>query len=136
MSNEQLRPASKCTPPQDSLSRPRFAKLEPLSSESAVPALVPGQRGCLRTSSDGTIIEEIIGYAGFEKSGSEVDGRPCKIVLKKDIWLMWTEFNWLDALWPGKLALAARPRGGDLLPKTAPQRRWIDRYAAIQAGAK
>jgi protein-tyrosine phosphatase len=26
---------------------------------------------------------------------------------------MWTELHWLDGSWPGKLALAARPRGGD-----------------------
>lgn len=28
---------------------------------------------------------------------------------------MWTELYWLDGVWPGKLALAARPRGGDWL---------------------
>src|SRR6202453_4760101 len=28
---------------------------------------------------------------------------------------MWTELYWIDGLWPGKLALAARPRGGDWL---------------------
>jgi protein-tyrosine phosphatase len=28
---------------------------------------------------------------------------------------MWTELYWVDGLWPGKLALAARPRGGDWL---------------------
>lgn len=26
---------------------------------------------------------------------------------------MWTELHWLDGSWPGKLAVAARPRGGD-----------------------
>ena len=28
---------------------------------------------------------------------------------------MWTELYWVDGPWPGKLALAARPRGGDWL---------------------
>jgi hypothetical protein len=28
---------------------------------------------------------------------------------------MWTEFYWVDGPWPGKLALASRPRGGDWL---------------------
>lgn len=28
---------------------------------------------------------------------------------------MWTELYWLDGPWPGKLAVAARPRGGDWL---------------------
>ena len=28
---------------------------------------------------------------------------------------MWTELYWVDGLWPGKLALAARPRGGEWL---------------------
>ena len=28
---------------------------------------------------------------------------------------MWTQLYWLDGPWPGKLALAARPRGGDWL---------------------
>lgn len=28
---------------------------------------------------------------------------------------MWTKLNWVEGPWPGKLALAARPRGGDWL---------------------
>ncbi|MGO9863504.1 MAG: dual specificity protein phosphatase family protein [Terriglobales bacterium] len=28
---------------------------------------------------------------------------------------MWTELHWVDGPWPGKLALASRPRGGDWL---------------------
>lgn len=28
---------------------------------------------------------------------------------------MWTELHWIDGPWPGKLAVAARPRGGDWL---------------------
>jgi len=28
---------------------------------------------------------------------------------------MWTELYWVDGPWPGKLAMAARPRGGDWL---------------------
>jgi protein-tyrosine phosphatase len=28
---------------------------------------------------------------------------------------MWTEFYWVDGPWPGKLAVASRPRGGDWL---------------------
>ncbi len=28
---------------------------------------------------------------------------------------MWTELHWVDGSWPGKLALAARPRGGEWL---------------------
>jgi len=28
---------------------------------------------------------------------------------------MWTELYWVDGPWPGRLALAARPRGGDWL---------------------
>ena len=28
---------------------------------------------------------------------------------------MWTELHWVDGPWPGRLALAARPRGGDWL---------------------
>ncbi|MGH9643667.1 MAG: protein-tyrosine phosphatase family protein [Terriglobales bacterium] len=28
---------------------------------------------------------------------------------------MWTQLYWVDGPWPGKLALAARPRGGDWL---------------------
>ena len=28
---------------------------------------------------------------------------------------MWTELHWVDGPWPGKLAMAARPRGGDWL---------------------
>lgn len=29
--------------------------------------------------------------------------------------MMWTKLHWVDGIWPGKLALAARPRGGDWL---------------------
>src|SRR5271167_4855928 len=28
---------------------------------------------------------------------------------------MWTELHWVDGPWPGKLAVASRPRGGDWL---------------------
>ena len=28
---------------------------------------------------------------------------------------MWTQLHWIDGPWPGKLALAARPRGGEWL---------------------
>jgi protein-tyrosine phosphatase len=28
---------------------------------------------------------------------------------------MWTELHWINGPWPGKLAVAARPRGGDWL---------------------
>jgi len=28
---------------------------------------------------------------------------------------MWTQLHWVEGPWPGKLALAARPRGGDWL---------------------
>ncbi len=28
---------------------------------------------------------------------------------------MWTELHWVDGPWPGKLAMSARPRGGDWL---------------------
>lgn len=28
---------------------------------------------------------------------------------------MWTELHWVDGPWPGKLALASRPRGGEWL---------------------
>jgi protein-tyrosine phosphatase len=28
---------------------------------------------------------------------------------------MWTELHWVEGPWPGRLALAARPRGGDWL---------------------
>ena len=27
----------------------------------------------------------------------------------------WTKLHWVDGPWPGKIALAARPRGGDWL---------------------
>ena len=29
--------------------------------------------------------------------------------------MMWTKLHWVDGPWPGRLALAARPRGGDWL---------------------
>lgn len=29
--------------------------------------------------------------------------------------MMWTELHWIEGPWPGKLAMAARPRGGDWL---------------------
>jgi hypothetical protein len=45
--------------------------LELLASESAVPSLVPGQRSCLKTRFDGTIIDETIGYTGFEEEEAE-----------------------------------------------------------------
>src|ERR1700733_10734044 len=29
--------------------------------------------------------------------------------------MIWTELHWVEGPWPGKLALAARPRGGEWL---------------------
>jgi len=45
---------------------------------------------------------------------------------------MLTELHWVDGPWPGRLAVAARPRGGDWLavPEKEEQGRWIDYYAA------
>ena len=30
---------------------------------------------------------------------------------------MWTELHWVNGPWPGRLALSARPRGGEWLPE-------------------
>ena len=37
---------------------------------------------------------------------------------------MWTELHWVDGPWPGRLALAARPRGGDWLGDEMAGWRW------------
>ena len=42
---------------------------------------------------------------------------------------MWTELHWVDGPWPGRIALAARPRGGDWLEEEL--RHW--RSAGIDA---
>ena len=46
---------------------------------------------------------------------------------------MWTELHWVEGPWPGKLALASRPRGGDWLEDemTAWRRAGVDTVLSL-----
>jgi protein-tyrosine phosphatase len=44
---------------------------------------------------------------------------------------MWTELYWVEGPWPGKLALAARPRGGDWLEDEIASWRGAGIYAVL-----
>jgi len=58
----------------------------------------------------------IIAYYILRQRGVDVDSLPRDVVVKEQDWsTMWTELHWVEGPWPGKLALAARPRGGDWL---------------------
>jgi hypothetical protein len=97
-----------------SLNAVKLAQMERLSTEALQISLLPGKPGCLKSRPDGTILDGHHRVYILRQRGVDGDGLPRDIIDRE--WLrMRTEFYWLDEPWPGRLALAARPRGGDWL---------------------
>jgi len=102
--------------PNSSLSLAKLVQMERLSTEALLRSLEPGQRDCLKARPDGTLLDGHHRIHILRKRGVAVDTLPREIVVKRETLTMWTELHWINGPWPGKLALAARPRGGDWLP--------------------
>jgi hypothetical protein len=80
MPNPPLKPLH----PVTSLSPAKLAQMELLSTDELTLSLVPGQRDCLKTRPDGTILDGHHRIHILRKRGLDVDGLPREIVEKKD----------------------------------------------------
>lgn len=78
MSNQQHFPVLKSLHSEDSLIPLKLSQLDQLSTEALVQSLVPGQRDCLKTRPDGTIID---GHHRIHV----LRRRPREIILKEEL---------------------------------------------------
>ena len=83
MPNQQPLPILKALHPEDSLIPSKLDRLDRLSTDVLVQSLAPGQRDCLKTRLDGTIIDEHHRIHVLLKRGVNVDALPRGIVLKE-----------------------------------------------------
>ena len=68
--------------PDSSLNAGKLAKMERLPTEVLLASLVPGLRDCLKTRSDGTILDGHHRIHILRKRGVDVDRLPRDIVVK------------------------------------------------------
>ena len=108
-------PALKALHPETSLSPAKLDQLQRLSSDALMNSLVPGQRDCLKTRRDGTIIDGHHRIHVLRAARSGCRHAPAGDHREERVVTMGTELHWVDGPWPGRLAIAARPRGGDWL---------------------
>jgi hypothetical protein len=105
------RPALRLLHGEDAFILSKLAQLEQCSTETLLQSLAPGRRDCLKVRPDGTIIDGNHRIHILRKHEVDVDALPREIILKEEA--MWTQIHWVDGPWPGRLGLAARPRGGE-----------------------
>jgi hypothetical protein len=84
MSDPRPYPTLKSLHPETSLSAAKLAQLQRLSSDELMTSLRPGERDCLKTRLDGTIIDGHHRIHVLRERGVEVDTLPREIVVKKD----------------------------------------------------
>jgi hypothetical protein len=68
--------------PDSSLIGVKLAKMEDASTETLKASLLPGQRDCLKTREDGTILDGHHRIYVLRKRGVDVDALPREIVKK------------------------------------------------------
>jgi hypothetical protein len=78
-------PALKALHPETSLSPAKLAQLQRLSSDALMNSLVPGQRDCLKTRLDGTIIDGHHRIHVLRLRGVDVDVLPREIIAKREL---------------------------------------------------
>ncbi len=78
-------PALKALHPETSLSPAKLAQLQRLSSDALMNSLVPGQRDCLKTRRDGTIIDGHHRIHVLRLRGVDVDVLPREIIAKREL---------------------------------------------------
>lgn len=103
--------------PDTAIDPVKLAKFGRLSTEAILNSLSPGQEGCLKTREDRTILDGHHRICELRKRGIIVDDLPRDIIPKQQEARLRVsgELYWLEGAWPGKLAIAPRPRGGDWL---------------------
>ena len=85
MSNPRPYPALKALHPETSLSPAKLAQLPRLSSDVLMNSLVPGERDCLKTRRDGTIIDGHHRIHVLRLRGVDVDMLPREIIAKREL---------------------------------------------------
>jgi hypothetical protein len=78
-------PALKGLHPKTSLNPAKLAQLERLSTYALLNSLVPGQRDCLKTRLDRTIIDGHHRIHILRERGVDVDTLPREIIVKMDL---------------------------------------------------
>lgn len=80
-----------------------------LATEVLKDCFRPGQKACLgRNDTGGNHRVHIL-----RQRGVDADRLPREIMVRENEQLMQRDLYWIDGLWPGKLAIGPRPRGGD-----------------------
>jgi len=82
MSKSRQYPALKPLHPETSLSAPKLAQMESLTTDVLKQSLMPGQKDCLKIRPDGTILDGHHRIHILRKRGVDVDTLPHEIVVK------------------------------------------------------
>jgi hypothetical protein len=77
--------ALKALHPETSLSPAKLTQLQRLSTDALMNSLVPGERDCLKTRLDGTIIDGHHRIHVLRERGVDVDLLPREIIAKSDL---------------------------------------------------
>ena len=85
MTNQYRYPPLRPLHPNTAISSPKLAELERLSTDAIRLSLAPGQRDCLKTRADGTIIDGHHRIHVLRERGVDVDALPREIVVKADL---------------------------------------------------
>lgn len=109
--------------PDSSLSGAKLKGMEQLQTETLERSLLPGGKDSLKVRPDGTILDGHHRIRILRDQGVDVDSLPRRPFLggsdtqsrKQQHVTMKAELYWIDGPWPGKLAIASRPRGNDWL---------------------
>ena len=84
MSSSSSRPPLIPLHPDISLSPPKLAGMERGTTEALVKSLLPGQKDCLKTRPDGTILDGHHRVHVLRARGVDVDSLPREIIVKED----------------------------------------------------
>jgi len=79
------RPPLKALHPRSYLNPAKLSEMNQLSTEVLQLSLVPGQKDCLKTRPDGTILDGHHRIHVLRQRGVDVDGLPREIVVKEDL---------------------------------------------------
>jgi len=84
MSRPRPYPPLKPLHPETSLSPAKLAKMECLDTDVLMHSLMPGQKDCLKTRPDGTILDGHHRVHILRKRGVDVEALPREIVVKRN----------------------------------------------------
>ena len=84
MADSKQFPPLKPLHPDSSLNVAKLAQMDRLSTEVLLATLVPGEKGCLKTRPDGTILEGHHRILVLRKRGVDVDSLP-RNVIERDV---------------------------------------------------